>query len=570
MSFLFIQPIPTISPGFRYLCMEKMDGPLTDVVPLLVTAASAKKGRSASASTAPTAIDLGPIATTLISHLEAFHAMRLLFVDVKADNFMLAPEGGSGGTAQKKKKPKASRKAMSSSELHASRIRLIDFGLVEKYRDLSRGGHREDAHPDAPFVGTPEYASLNVLGGHTPSRRDDLEAVGYVLSDVIIRAVRYGTAGTKSSGRKQQQQQKAQQTDTGVFPWSSCTSDDDVLRVKLAEVEECLGGGRTKKKKSAASSAKSGPRTAFFASLGAGGNEDVEDAMREYFAAVRGLEYSEKPDYDELRDIVSDLSVKIALGGGAGVRKRATPSKARGRAGAKKADSESDEESDVEYGEDVRADDFSPSPPKKRKGRSTAASRRAAPAAAAAAQVDEDSDVIMIDSSDDDDEDNVADYHTAMDWESVRSDENKTPAGRTYASRGGRGAGSASAAVTGASEESNECSILEIVVVDGPMKGLSFGLGGDSADTVTIGSNPAKRGSGAVFKLAKDKQVAVSHVKVAIFSAKGGSHSVRVTDLKAEGGTEVNGKDIPSGKFKQAFIGSKIAIGGTVLQIKAA
>jgi hypothetical protein len=102
------------------------------------------------------------------------------------------------------------------------------------------------------------------------------------------------------------------------------------------------------------------------------------------------------------------------------------------------------------------------------------------------------------------------------------------------------------------------------------MKGHSFGLGGDSADTVTIGSNPAKRGSGAVFKLAKDKQVASSHVKVAIFSAKGGSHSVRVTDLKAEGGTEVNGKDIPSGKFKQAFIGSKIAIGGTVLQIKAA
>ena len=551
-----------------------MEGPLTDVVPLLVTSAAAQKGRSASASTAPTAIDLGPIATTLISHLEAFHAMRLLFVDVKADNFMLAPEG-SGGTAQKKKKKTKSSALASASELLASRIRLIDFGLVEKYRDLSRGGHREDAHPDAPFVGTPEYASLNVLGGHTPSRRDDLEAVGYVLSDVLIRAVRYGTAGTKSSGgrkqQQQQQQQKAQQTDAGVFPWSSCTSDDDVLSVKLAEVEECLGHGRTKKKKSAASSTKSG--TTFFASLGAGGNEDVEDAMREYFAAVRGLEYSEKPDYDELRDIVSDLSVKIALGGGTGARKRATPSKARGRAGAKKADSESDEESDVEYGEDVRADDFSPSPPKKRKGRATAASRRAAPAAAAAAQVDEDSDVIMIDSSDDDDEDNVADYHTAMDWESVRSDENKTPAGRMYASRGGRGAGSASAAVTGASEEeeeSNEGSILEIVVVDGPMKGHSFGLGGDSADTVTVGSNPAKRGSGAVFKLAKDKQVAVSHVKVAIFSAKGGSHSVRVTDLKAEGGTEVNGKDVPSGKFKQAFIGSKITIGGTVLQIKAA
>ena len=102
------------------------------------------------------------------------------------------------------------------------------------------------------------------------------------------------------------------------------------------------------------------------------------------------------------------------------------------------------------------------------------------------------------------------------------------------------------------------------------MKGHSFGLGGASADTVTIGSKPAKRGGGGVFKLTKDKQVAASHVKLAIFSAKGGSHSVRVTDLKAEGGTEVNGKEIPAGKYKQAFIGSKIAVGGSVLQIKAA
>ena len=84
MSFLLTQnPFHNIAAGFRYLCMEKMDGPLTDVVPLLVTSASAKKGWSAGRS-----IDLGPIATTLISHLEAFHAMRLLFVDVKADNFM--------------------------------------------------------------------------------------------------------------------------------------------------------------------------------------------------------------------------------------------------------------------------------------------------------------------------------------------------------------------------------------------------------------------------------------------------------------------------------------------------
>lgn len=244
-----------------------MDGPLTDVVPLLV--ASAKKKKT---TEGVTSIDLGPIATTLISHMEAFHAMRLLFVDVKADNFMLAPEH-SAPSGSTKKKGRKSTSSSSASQLLADRIRLIDFGLVEKYRDLSRGGHREDAHPDAQFVGTPEYASINVLGGHTPSRRDDLEAVGYVLADILIRAVRYGT-GTKSgsnTGSKKQQQQ--QQMD--IFPWSSCQSDEDVLNLKLAEVEECLGGGGGGKKPSSGGKGRAGKNGkpskssgTFFASLG--------------------------------------------------------------------------------------------------------------------------------------------------------------------------------------------------------------------------------------------------------------------------------------------------------------
>ena len=553
--------------GYRYLCMERMDGPLTDVVPLLVASAKKKKSATTTTGSSTGVIDIGPIATTLISHMEAFHAMRLLFVDVKADNFMLAPEpsAASGG----KKKGRKSTSSSSASQLLADRIRLIDFGLVEKYRDLSRGGHREDAHPDAQFVGTPEYASINVLGGHTPSRRDDLEAVGYVLADLLIRAVRYGT-GTKSgssTGSKKQQQMD-------IFPWSSCQSDEDVLDLKLAEVEECLRGGGGGKKPSSSAKGRAGKNGkpskssgTFFASLGAGGNGDAEGAMMEYFSAVRDLEYSEKPDYDELRDIVSDLSVKIAVGGTTGTassttRKRATTAKARAtrstaRGRAKKVESDSEDDDSVQFVEEGDAGDFSPSPPKKRKGRTTAASRRAAAAAAAAADIDdEDSDVIMVDASDDDEDD----YHTAMDWESVRSDENK-PA---------RSAKAAAAAEESSDDEEDEGSLLQIVVVEGPMKGHSFGLGGASADTVTIGSKPAKRGGGGVFKLTKDKQVAASHVKLAIFSAKGGSHSVRVTDLKAEGGTEVNGKEIPAGKYKQAFIGSKIAVGGSVLQIKAA
>ena len=288
--------------GYRFLCMERMDGPLTDVVPLLIASAKKKK-KTTTGGGSFTSVDLGPIATTLISHVEAFHDMRLLFVDVKADNFMLAPEHSAASGSKKKKGRKSTTSSSSASQLLANRIRLIDFGLVEKYRDLSKGGHREDAHPDAQFVGTPEYASINVLSGHTPSRRDDLEAVGYVLSDILIRAVRYGTGGTGKS--------KHQQGD--IFPWSSCQSDEDVLNLKLAEVDECLSGGGGKKPSSSGRAGKTGkvPASTFFASLGAGGNEEAEGVMMEYFSAVRNLKYSEKPDYDHLRDVVSGLRIKI-------------------------------------------------------------------------------------------------------------------------------------------------------------------------------------------------------------------------------------------------------------------
>ena len=63
--------------------------------------------------------------------------------------------------------------------------------------------------------------------------------------------------------------------------------------------------------------------------------------------------------------------------------------------------------------------------------------------------------------------------------------------------------------------------------------------------------------------------MAKSHAKLALYSA-GGAHSVRVTDLKASGGITINGKEVPLGKYKQAFIGNKIVIGDTVLQIKRA
>jgi len=60
----------------------------------------------------------------------------------------------------------------------AAHVYLVDFGLSRRY--IEQGRHIPRRNNCSP-VGTMRYASVNVLRGVTPSRRDDLEALGYVV-----------------------------------------------------------------------------------------------------------------------------------------------------------------------------------------------------------------------------------------------------------------------------------------------------------------------------------------------------------------------------------------------------
>ena len=80
-------------------------------------------------------------------------------------------------------------------------VYLIDFGLAKRFEDGKNKAHvayRENV----AFVGTASYASLNVLMGVHPSRRDDLESVLLVAIRLLAGRLPWEHIHEKSKSRK--------------------------------------------------------------------------------------------------------------------------------------------------------------------------------------------------------------------------------------------------------------------------------------------------------------------------------------------------------------------------------
>ncbi len=91
-----------------------------------------------------------------ITVLEYIHNRHILHRDIKPDNFVM----GLNNLSQN--------------------VYLIDFGLAKKYRS-SKTLQQIPLVNRKKLTGTARYASINALKGYEHSRRDDLEAAGYVL-----------------------------------------------------------------------------------------------------------------------------------------------------------------------------------------------------------------------------------------------------------------------------------------------------------------------------------------------------------------------------------------------------
>jgi casein kinase 1 len=104
-----------------------------------------------------TLLTVTKIALQILQRVEFLHGRNYIHRDIKPENFLIDPD------------------------LDNPTIYMVDFGLVKKYRDERTHVHYAFRDKRRSMVGTARYASINAHLGVDQSRRDDMEAIGYLF-----------------------------------------------------------------------------------------------------------------------------------------------------------------------------------------------------------------------------------------------------------------------------------------------------------------------------------------------------------------------------------------------------
>lgn len=169
------------------------------------------------------------IGIKLLERIKIIHQKGIIHRDIKPDNIL------------------------SGSNNDNDKLFLIDFGLAKTYLN-PRGEHIEMTY-DNRLIGTREFVSVNIHNGITPSRRDDIESLGYLLIYLL----------------------------QGKLPWSDINNTD--INEKNKQIREIK----------------------ITKSLWSMFGHDIPGEFVVFIMYCRQLEFSQDPDYNYLKILLTNL-----------------------------------------------------------------------------------------------------------------------------------------------------------------------------------------------------------------------------------------------------------------------